>query len=96
MRGFKFKLEGLLKLRKFAEQKVKLEIGEMVSQIQKSKDRIIQGDSRFECIKKFIMDKYLTTGHQIDIFMHSWSIPHKPENPSRHVRMTDDVMLYTQ
>lgn len=42
MNKFKFKLEGLLKLRKFEEQKVKLEIGQIVSEIQKTKDRIKQ------------------------------------------------------
>ena len=42
MKKFKFKLEGLLKLRKFDEQRVKLEIGQIVSEIQKVKDRIEQ------------------------------------------------------
>lgn len=42
MKNFKFKLEGLLKLRKFDEQKVKQEIGQIVSEIQRVKDRITQ------------------------------------------------------
>lgn len=40
MSKFKFKLEGLLKLRRFDEQRVKLEIGQIVSEIQNTKERI--------------------------------------------------------
>ncbi len=37
---FKFKLEGLLKIRKFNEQKIKIELGVILKDIQKAKDRI--------------------------------------------------------
>lgn len=40
MKKYKFKLEGLLKLRKFDEQKVKMEIGQIVSEIENTKNRI--------------------------------------------------------
>jgi len=37
---FKFKLDGLLKVREFKEKTVKLELGEIVSEIQNLKDEI--------------------------------------------------------
>ena len=39
---FKFKLEGLLKLRKFNEEKIKVELGELISEEQKIIDRIAE------------------------------------------------------
>lgn len=40
MKKFKFKLEALLKLREFNEKRLKIEIGEILSEIQTTKDRI--------------------------------------------------------
>lgn len=40
MEKFKFKLEGLLKVRSFLEQKIKIELGELIKEIQIRKDRI--------------------------------------------------------
>ncbi|MCO4792445.1 MAG: flagellar export protein FliJ [Bacteriovoracaceae bacterium] len=37
---YKFKLQGLMKLREFKEKRVKLELGEIVSEIQKNKEEI--------------------------------------------------------
>ncbi|TNF01000.1 MAG: flagellar export protein FliJ [Deltaproteobacteria bacterium] len=37
---YKFKLQGLMKLREFKEKRVKLELGEIVSEIQNLKDEI--------------------------------------------------------
>lgn len=37
---FKFKLEGLLKLREFKEKQLKVELGNLVKEIQNTKDRI--------------------------------------------------------
>lgn len=37
---FKFKLEGLLKLRHFKEEQLKVELGKINSEIQKTKDKI--------------------------------------------------------
>lgn len=37
---FKFKLDALLKLREFNEQKVKVELGQLIQEIQSVKDRI--------------------------------------------------------
>ncbi|MFT6069636.1 MAG: flagellar FliJ protein [Bacteriovoracaceae bacterium] len=40
MSKYKFKLEGLLKLRKFKEQQLKVELGRIVSEIQRVKNKI--------------------------------------------------------
>ena len=48
---YKFKLEGLMKLREFNEKRVKLELGEIVSEVQNLKDEI-------ESIEKQIDEAY--------------------------------------
>ncbi len=40
MKKFQFKLEALLKLREFNEKRLKIELGEILSEIQSTKDRI--------------------------------------------------------
>lgn len=42
---FKFKLEGLLKLRKFKEEEIKVELGKLISEEQKILDRINEIDN---------------------------------------------------
>jgi flagellar protein FliJ len=42
MRKFKFKLEGLLKLRKFKEQMLKAELGEIVGEMNRADEKIKQ------------------------------------------------------
>jgi len=46
VKKFEFKLEALLKLREFNEKRLKIELGEILKQIQETKDRIesIKGD----------------------------------------------------
>ncbi|MBT3585477.1 MAG: flagellar export protein FliJ [Halobacteriovoraceae bacterium] len=41
MEAFRFKLEGLLKLRRFKERKIKIELGNIVKEIQNTKDQIV-------------------------------------------------------
>lgn len=53
MKKFQFKLEALLKLREFNEKRLKVELGEILSEIQATKDRI-------ESIKRDIALSYDT------------------------------------
>ncbi len=53
MKKFQFKLEALLKLREFNEKRLKIELGEILAEIQATKDRI-------ESIKKDIILSYET------------------------------------
>lgn len=53
MKKFQFKLEALLKLREFNEKRLKIELGEILSEIQATKDRI-------ESIKRDIALSYDT------------------------------------
>ena len=45
---FKFKLEGLLKLREFKEKKIKLELGEILKDIEQTKSNIAKAQQDIE------------------------------------------------
>ena len=45
---FKFKLNGLLKIREFREKKVKLELGNILSEIERTKARIAKDQEEIE------------------------------------------------
>lgn len=45
---FKFKLEGLLKVREFKEKKIKLELGEILKEIETTKSRIAKDELDIE------------------------------------------------
>ena len=42
MKKFNFKLAGLLKIRKFKEEQIKVELGNIVQKVIREKDKIIQ------------------------------------------------------
>lgn len=42
MKGFKFKLDGLLKVREFKERALKVELGQILTQINEAKDEIVR------------------------------------------------------
>jgi flagellar FliJ protein len=51
MKGFKFKLDGLLKVREFKERALKVELGQILKQINEAEDEIIR-------LKKNIEETY--------------------------------------
>jgi flagellar FliJ protein len=51
MKGFKFKLDGLLKVREFKERALKVELGQILKQINEAQDEILN-------LKKNIQETY--------------------------------------
>lgn len=70
MQKFKFKLDGLLKLREFKEKKIKTELGEILKEIGQVEEKIALAnraiDETYEAQEVFIQDP--TAGRMIQFF----------------------------
>ncbi len=70
MSKYKFKLEGLLKLRKFKEQQLKVELGQIVSEIQRVNNKILEYkghiDEAYDGQEKVLQGE--TSGEMIKFF----------------------------
>ncbi|ATH08988.1 flagellar export protein FliJ [Halobacteriovorax marinus] len=70
MQKFKFKLDGLLKVREFKEKRLKIELGEILTQIQNTKDDITRLTNNiketYESQEKFLADP--SSGDMVKFF----------------------------
>ncbi len=70
MQKFKFKLDGLLKVREFKEKRLKVELGEILTQIQNVKDEIQTLNDNivetYEAQEKFLADP--SSGDMVKFF----------------------------
>ena len=70
MKPFKFKLDGLLKVREFKEKKIKIELGEILREITAVEDKIAAAEKAivetYEAQETFMKDS--STAHMIQFF----------------------------